>query len=202
VGARAIEEEVLAIRRRVLGAEHPDTLTSMSNLAHTLWTQGDYAGVRAIHEEVLAIRRRVLGAEHPDTLTSMDNLATTLKALGDHTGARALEEEALSLKPVQPSTADPLELAFLLVMDSVARPTLLVRPDSEGMYQALTEGSKRHRRMSADHLLEALRERHGVIRPQPLWLAWMTKLHPDRVERLREGIQRFMTSSARTGDGR
>ena len=32
-GARKLHEETLAIQRRVLGPEHPDTLTSMNNLA-------------------------------------------------------------------------------------------------------------------------------------------------------------------------
>jgi hypothetical protein len=32
-GARDLHEQTLAARRRVLGADHPDTLLSMSNLA-------------------------------------------------------------------------------------------------------------------------------------------------------------------------
>ena len=32
-GARELQEKVLEIRRRILGEEHPDTLTSMNNLA-------------------------------------------------------------------------------------------------------------------------------------------------------------------------
>ena len=55
--------------RRVLGDEHPDTLTSMSNLAETLRAQGDLAGARALQERGAGGRRRVLGEEHPDTLT-------------------------------------------------------------------------------------------------------------------------------------
>ena len=32
---------MLEVRRRVLGDEHPDTLTAMNNLAETLRAQGD-----------------------------------------------------------------------------------------------------------------------------------------------------------------
>jgi len=32
--------EVIETRMRVLGAEHPSTLTSMANLASTFWNQG------------------------------------------------------------------------------------------------------------------------------------------------------------------
>ncbi|WP_203097920.1 tetratricopeptide repeat protein [Skermanella rosea] len=86
---------MLALRRRVLGDEHPDTLTSMSNLALTLGAQGNHGGARALEEQVLALRRGVLGDEHPDTLTSMNNLAGTLLHLGDAQGARALVADAL-----------------------------------------------------------------------------------------------------------
>jgi hypothetical protein len=60
----------------VLGDEHPNTLTSMNNLAATLGAQGDLDGARGLEEQVLAARRRVLGDQHPDTLTSINNLDT------------------------------------------------------------------------------------------------------------------------------
>ncbi|MBK7956349.1 MAG: tetratricopeptide repeat protein [Candidatus Accumulibacter sp.] len=87
----------LAINIHELGDEHPDTLTSMNNLALTLRSQGDLPGARALQEQVLAIRRRVLGDEHPDTLSSMANLASTLRSQGDLPGARALEEQVLAI---------------------------------------------------------------------------------------------------------
>ena len=43
-GARKLQEEMLAIRRRVLGPEHPDTLTSMNNLADTLRLRAIWRG--------------------------------------------------------------------------------------------------------------------------------------------------------------
>ena len=70
--------QALEIDRQTLGDDHPDTLTTMNNLAATLRNQGDLAGARALQEQVLEARRRVLGEEHPDTLTSMNNLAETL----------------------------------------------------------------------------------------------------------------------------
>lgn len=45
-GARKLHEDVLAVRRRVMEPEHPDTLTSMDHLGHTLGAQGDSVGVR------------------------------------------------------------------------------------------------------------------------------------------------------------
>lgn len=94
-GARSLQEQVLATRRRVLGPDHASTLTSMNNFSETLRNQGDLAGACALQEQVLAASRRVLGPDHPHTLTSMGNLAGTLWNQGDLAGARVLEEQVL-----------------------------------------------------------------------------------------------------------
>jgi tetratricopeptide (TPR) repeat protein len=93
--ARILGEQVLAARRRLLGAEHPATLRSKNSLAVTLHMQGDLGAARRLQEEVLAARERLLGAEHPDTLTSKHDLASTLWAQGDLPAVRRLREEVL-----------------------------------------------------------------------------------------------------------
>ena len=60
---------------RVLGAEHPDTLTARANLAYWTGQAGDAAGARDQYAALVPVRERVVGAEHPDTLTARDNLA-------------------------------------------------------------------------------------------------------------------------------
>jgi len=62
----------------VLGPEHPNTATSLHNLAYLLQAQGDLAGARPLFERALAIREKVLGPEHPDTAASLNNLAYLL----------------------------------------------------------------------------------------------------------------------------
>ena len=69
--------QVIETRKRVLGAEHPDTLTSMGNLALTYGNQGRWKEAEELEVQVMETSLRVLGAEHPDTLTSMGNLALT-----------------------------------------------------------------------------------------------------------------------------
>jgi hypothetical protein len=73
----------------VLGQEHPDTLTSMNNLASTFWNQGRWKEAEELFVQVVETRKRVLGQEHPDTLISMNNLAWTWK--GQNRDAEALE---------------------------------------------------------------------------------------------------------------
>ena len=94
--ARALDEDTLTRRRRVLGDDHPDTLASASNLAADLRALGEHEQARALDEDTLARRRRVLGDDHPDTLTSASNLAHDLRALGEHEQARALDEDTLT----------------------------------------------------------------------------------------------------------
>jgi Flp pilus assembly protein TadD len=77
----------------LLGEEHPDTLTSMGNLAITYWAQGRTAEAAALQEEVLEKQKRLLGEEHPDTLKSMGNLAITYRAQGRTTEAATLQED-------------------------------------------------------------------------------------------------------------
>ncbi|RYP57748.1 hypothetical protein DL769_009308 [Monosporascus sp. CRB-8-3] len=59
------------------GEDHPDTLTSMGNLASTYWSQGRWKEAEELEVRVIERRKRVLSEDHPDTLTSMHNLAST-----------------------------------------------------------------------------------------------------------------------------
>jgi tetratricopeptide (TPR) repeat protein len=67
-------------RKRVLGAEHPDTLTSMANLASTYRNQGRWKEAEELQAQELQLCSKVLGEEHPDTLISMENLARIWKS--------------------------------------------------------------------------------------------------------------------------
>ena len=60
----------LEMRRRILGPHHPDTLTSMDNLART-YSVLHRTDAESRMKEVVEIRRRILGPKHPDTLRSM-----------------------------------------------------------------------------------------------------------------------------------
>ena len=69
-------DEALQTRRRVLGDEHPATLTSMDGAAQLLLAQGLFDQAEPVFTDTLAHRRRVLGREHADTLESESNLAS------------------------------------------------------------------------------------------------------------------------------
>nr|POF13805.1 kinesin light chain 3 [Quercus suber] len=73
--AEELDVKVMKTSRTVLGAEHPHTLTSISNLALTYWNQGRWKEAERLSVKVIETMRTALGAEHPDTPKSMATLA-------------------------------------------------------------------------------------------------------------------------------
>jgi hypothetical protein len=60
--------------KTVLGAEHPNTLTSMANLASTYSKQKRWIEAEELLEVAVKGHRRVFGPSHPDTETVVSNL--------------------------------------------------------------------------------------------------------------------------------
>ena len=89
-------EQVLAEYERVLGADHPDTLTVRNNLAGAYKSAGRLAEAVELFERVLADRVRVLGPDHPDTLAARNNLAGAYYSVGRFGEAIELFERVLA----------------------------------------------------------------------------------------------------------
>jgi tetratricopeptide (TPR) repeat protein len=96
--AEDLHRQALALRRQVLGEEHPLTAQSYNNLAGNLADQGKYAEAQPLFEKALAIYRRALGEEHPLTAQSYNALAFSLAAQGKYAQAQPLFEKALALR--------------------------------------------------------------------------------------------------------
>jgi tetratricopeptide (TPR) repeat protein len=111
--AKELGEQVLRARVKVLGEEHPDTGTSMNNLALVyrelkMWEEADKLGARDLEVSV-----RKLGEGHPDTIASLANMGNSLRNRKKYDEAivyldRALKNARRSL----PADADGL--AFIL----------------------------------------------------------------------------------------
>ncbi len=76
-----ITKQALAINKKVLGEQHPDTASSLNNLGSLLLSLGDYAGARLYLEQALAIADRVLGKNHPTSRIIQENLGTLNKEM-------------------------------------------------------------------------------------------------------------------------
>ena len=81
--AEPLYRRALAIYEKALGPEHPDTATSLNNLARLYVGQGRYPEAEPLCRRALAIREKALGLEHPDTAISIRNYAELLKKLRD-----------------------------------------------------------------------------------------------------------------------
>ncbi len=92
--AERLYREVLADQRRVLGDDHPDTLTTRYELARVVG-RGHFEQAERLYREVLADQQRVLGSSHPRTLTSRHALARAIGQRGRYPEAENLYRELL-----------------------------------------------------------------------------------------------------------
>jgi tetratricopeptide (TPR) repeat protein len=105
--------DALTIREKALGPDHPDTATSLNNLAALYRVQGQYDAAAPLYSSALAIREKALGPDHPDTAISLNNLAGLYDAQGRYDAAAPLYSSALAitekaLGPDHPNTATSL----------------------------------------------------------------------------------------------
>jgi tetratricopeptide (TPR) repeat protein len=95
--AEAGYRKLLAISRKVLGEDDPDTAIGYNILAANLDAQGRYQESQEGFLKALEIRRRVLGEEHPDTAGSYSWVANNLAAQGRYREAEEGYTKALAL---------------------------------------------------------------------------------------------------------
>lgn len=61
-------------RKRILGAEHPDILISMHDLAYTRKSQSSNEEAISRMKDCFELRNQVLGPDHPKKKTSLESL--------------------------------------------------------------------------------------------------------------------------------
>jgi tetratricopeptide (TPR) repeat protein len=92
----AFGNALVADSTRILGPDHPDTLTARNHLAWAYETTGDLEEAISRYERTAADRMRILGPDHPDTLTSRHNLTWAYLSTGRLAEAISLGEEVLT----------------------------------------------------------------------------------------------------------
>jgi eukaryotic-like serine/threonine-protein kinase len=113
--AKAIEvfTKSQAIRVEVLGGEHSDTLTSISNLASAYRAAGRLKQALPLYEETLNANKARLGRDHPTTMTGMNNLALAYQDSGQLKEALRLYEETLELRKTKLGVVHPDTLSSM-----------------------------------------------------------------------------------------
>jgi tetratricopeptide (TPR) repeat protein len=109
-------ERALDLRRQLQGADHPDTLEVMSDLARLLGAEGKYTDAEPLVRKVVETRRRVLGEEHPDTLDSMNVLALLYRYEGKTAEAETVASTVLDARRRISGNDNP---ATLLAMNNL-----------------------------------------------------------------------------------
>ena len=89
-------EQVLTERIRILGNNHPDTMTARDNLAGAYRDAGRLGEAITLYEQTLTDSTRILGEDHPETLTSRNNLAGAYESIGRLEEAITLFEQVLT----------------------------------------------------------------------------------------------------------
>jgi eukaryotic-like serine/threonine-protein kinase len=86
--------EAIDIKRRALGAQHPDVAISEINLAIVL-QEGGRSEEALVHiKHALSVMEKGLGSGHPDVAMTLTNEGEILDALGRHREARSTLEDA------------------------------------------------------------------------------------------------------------
>ena len=97
-------KQTLADGERILGPDHPDTLTFRNNLARAYQNAGRLDEAIDLFKQNLTDSERILGPDHHHTLTSRNNLASAYQNAGrDLTSGRLVYALAANVRTVQQS---------------------------------------------------------------------------------------------------
>lgn len=96
--ASPLLEKAVATRRRILGADHLETLSAVNQLANLYWYQDRFAEAEPLYLDVVQRRKRVLGQEHADTLKASFDLASLFGRQNRWNEAEQLQRETLAIQ--------------------------------------------------------------------------------------------------------
>jgi nephrocystin-3 len=114
--------KALQMRKKCFGVKHPDTATSIDQLAGLLQLGGNNRAAIRLYNLAYYVRKSVLDDEHPHTASSLNNLATALYDAGEHERSecyfrKALVQRQKRLGERHPSVARSLNNLALVLSD-------------------------------------------------------------------------------------
>lgn len=92
--AAVIARQVIELRKRQLGENHPNYATILNMLAMLHVSMGDYAKAEPLYKQAMTIWREALGEDHPSYGASLSNLAGLYDLMGDYAKAEPLYKQA------------------------------------------------------------------------------------------------------------
>ncbi len=139
--AKLLLKRALQIREKQLGADHPDTATSLNNLAFLYQSQGKYAEAEPLYVRALQIREEQLGADHPDTAGSLNNLAGLYYQQGRYEEAELLCQQAVQVALASLGMEHP-QTQQLLMNHLTLLSHIHTNGDVEALIQLLAQGEQ------------------------------------------------------------
>jgi serine/threonine-protein kinase len=133
--AKSLLERALGIRRQLYGENHPDYVTTLSNLADAVDLTDKPEQVVALHRQVLDARRRLSGDNDPKTIDARWAFAQAVHRSGDSKGAAPIFDGWLAAIARLPRSETPERAAQL----SVAAGFLQQRGDLDRAERLLRE---------------------------------------------------------------
>ena len=91
-------KQALKVQQTILGEEHWQSISSLSDLGFLYRRVGDLSQAEIADRRVLTLATAVLGEQHPQTATSLQNLARVYESLGEFAQAEPLYRRSLELR--------------------------------------------------------------------------------------------------------
>jgi len=95
--ALPLAEQELAIRRQIMGENHPHCATNLATLASLYRRLGDYRKAVVQGEQACDLTKKLLTDNHPDYADRLRSLAVTYRDMGNYSKALPLHERAHDL---------------------------------------------------------------------------------------------------------
>lgn len=108
--AEADLHAILDAQLRILGPDHPETLSTRHEIARLIVDEGRLGEAEELCETVLANETRILGAEHPQTLATRHYLLRAVGELGRRAEAEAGYRDLLKARTKVLGAAHPYTL--------------------------------------------------------------------------------------------
>jgi tetratricopeptide (TPR) repeat protein len=101
-------KQILEIREKALGPNHPAVAASLNNLAELYRNQGNYAEAEPLFQQSLAIVEKAFGPEHPLVAGILQNLAELYLNQGNYAEAESFlkRSQAIREKALSPELSD------------------------------------------------------------------------------------------------
>jgi tetratricopeptide (TPR) repeat protein len=109
-----LAQQVLAIREKQLGPDHPDIEKAIHDLAEAYQDQGRFMDAEPLYQRALAMRENALGPYHPDVAESLAKLGRLYYLRDRNADAESVLGRAQAIFEQAQVHFQPEQLAFVL----------------------------------------------------------------------------------------